>query len=335
MADARLFGNDGEGDDIFVYTGGRAPFHVRRAKIDESIDTIPQQAFANCEQLIEVEGHKKLKKIGGGTFYEGAFYMCTSLRRVMKMNGVIEIEDHAFYGCNALSELEFDKLEIIGEGAFAICKSLRSINLPSTRRVGDSAFYGCNAITDAVFGEDLGLIDSYAFHFCTSLTHIAIPLKDGFIVEDCAFRCCASLSRVDVIGGIHKTISSLHMETWRDEMAEEINRINQTLPEITIDLNLPDEIEDEQTSAIDEWIAEVRSRMEHYKTEHRLLVKEAITLLELALWKVNLKENDGALIPEGVRVTRRQVKRARKERCITSGAGIIIKNVLPFLELDE
>ena len=76
--------------------------------------------------------------------------------------------------------------------------------------------------------------------------------------------------------------------------------------------------------------------MEHYKTEHRLLVKEATTLLELALWKANLDETEsGVPSQEGVRVTRRQVKRARKERYITSGAGIIIKNVLPFLELDE
>ena len=76
--------------------------------------------------------------------------------------------------------------------------------------------------------------------------------------------------------------------------------------------------------------------MEHYKTEHRLLVKEAMALLELALWKANLRENEtdeAAAAQEGVRVTRGQRKRARKDRCITSGASIVIKNVLPFLAL--
>ena len=62
-----------------------------------------------------------------------------------------------------------------------------------------------------------------------------------------------------------------------------------------------------------------------------------MTLLELALWKANLDKNEfitGVTSQDGgVMVTRGRRKRARKERCITSGAGIIIKNVLPFLEL--
>jgi hypothetical protein len=52
--------NDDGGDDIFVYTGGQAPHDVKRAKIDESLDTIPRDAFNGCRQLIEVEGHDKL-----------------------------------------------------------------------------------------------------------------------------------------------------------------------------------------------------------------------------------------------------------------------------------
>ena len=110
-------------------------------------------------------------------------------------------------------------------------------------------------------------------------------------------------------------------------MKEEIDRINQTLPNIR---------SREKTAAIQQWIRSVIGRVEHYKAEHRMLVKEATTLLELAIWKANLDETEsGVPSQEGVRATRRQVKRARKERCITSGAGIIIKNVLPFLELDE
>src|SRR5210317_1750937 len=98
MADALLNVGDGHGDgDIFVYTGGRAPRDVRRAKIDESVDTIPQQAFRDCRQLIEVEGHNKIKKIE-----KNAFYFCVSLRWVSDMRGVNEIEEGAFFSCHAL-----------------------------------------------------------------------------------------------------------------------------------------------------------------------------------------------------------------------------------------
>ena len=74
-------------------------------------------------------------------------------------------------------------------------------------------------------------------------------------------------------------------------------------------------------------------RLDQYKAQHRSLLREATTLLELALWRANLEDNEvGVLEKEGVR-TRRQIKRARKEISITSGANIVIKNVLPFLEL--
>jgi hypothetical protein len=55
-------------------------------------------------------------------------------------------------------------------------------------------------------------------------------LKDNIFQGDDVFDYCVNLSTVDVVGGIHKTISSLHMESWRNEMREEIDRINRVLP---------------------------------------------------------------------------------------------------------
>ena len=75
-------------------------------------------------------------------------------------------------------------------------------------------------------------------------------------------------------------------------------------------------------------------RLDRYKEEHQTLLKEATTLLELALWKANLDDNgEDRLEREGVRTTRESRKRARKDICVTSGASIVIKNVLPFLQL--
>ena len=72
----------------------------------------------------------------------------------------------------------------------------------------------------------------------------------------------------------------------------------------------------------------------HYKAEHQRVLSEATVLLELAIWKANLNDTDGSrIVREGVRTTRGSVKRARREVCVTSGASIVIKNVLPFLEL--
>ena len=325
MADVLLNGDDGD-DDIFVYIGGgqRVPHDVKRAKIDESVDTIPERTFYRCEQLTELEGHNKLKKIK-----EGAFYRCRSLRRLTKMNGVIEIEKHAFALCEALSDLEFDKLEIIGYGAFIRCRSLRSINLPSIRRVGKHAFQICTALTDAKFGEDLEEVEEYAFHD-SALRSIAIPLKDNLTFIDNAFNGCYSLSRVDIVGGIHKTISSLHMESWRDDVKEEIESINQTLL---------DTRSFEMTPTIRQWIRSVLRDMEYYKVEHKALVNEAMALLELALWKAKLlrKEGEKSEAKEGKKSKKAKVDKEgarRKEHRVTCGANIVIKNVLPFLALE-
>ena len=298
MADNNQLVDGNNDDNIFVYTGGRAPRDVRRVKIDECIDTILARAFMDCRQLMEVEGHDKLKKIE-----RSAFIRCRSLRRLKRMNGVKEIEQWAFCLCHALSELEFDNLEIIAAGAFINCESLRSINLPSIRRVGDSAFWDCKQLTDAKVGETLGRISNNAF------------------------AGCDILSRVDIVGGIHKTISSLHMKSWRNEMKEEINRINQTLSEIPAS---------EKTRRIGEWIVSVLRGMDRYKVDHKVLVKEAMTLLELALWKAKLLNEEGMQCEAEEKMSQKakiDEKGTRKEHRVTCGADIVIKNVLSFLAL--
>ncbi len=324
MMDNQLL-NDNDGDDgvggddnFFVYTGGEqeVPRDVKRVRIAENIDTIPAWTFYECLQLIEVEGHDKLKKIEFK-----AFYWCDSLRRLTKMTGVIEIEQHAFNSCSALSELEFDKLEIIGHGAFASCYSLRSINMPSVRTVEECAFWGCKYLTEAIFSEKLERIEDYAFHR-TALRRISIPLKCGLIIGNFAFKFCNNLSRVHIFdGGIHKTISSLHMESWRNEMKDEIDWINLKIP---------------NTRAFECLITRVLSRMEHYKTKHKLLVKEAMTLLELALWKAKLlneKDEKKCNVDEVTKRAKIDAEAARKEHRVTCGASVVIKNVLPFLAL--
>ena len=109
-------------------------------------------------------------------------------------------------------------------------------------------------------------------------------------------------------------------------MNEEIDRINQVLP------NTPAR---EKTDAVQEWIRSFNSRMEHYKAEHYALLKEDMTQLELAVWKAKLDEReergiDGKSLAKKAKI---DVDTIRKEKRITSGASIIIKNVLPFLQL--
>ena len=110
-------------------------------------------------------------------------------------------------------------------------------------------------------------------------------------------------------------------------MTKEINRINQVLP------NTP---ADEKTSEIQQWMESTTDKIDHYKAEHWRYVKEGITLLELALWKAKLGGTEDNCEAEGsAEKVKLDAESARKERRITCGADMVIKNVLPFLTLEE
>ena len=317
MAEAEA-GVQGDDDDIFVYMGGnqRVPNGVRRARIHKSVKIVRANAFRDRRQLISVEFHDGVEIIE-----EGAFYGCDSLRGPIKLMVVKIIKRQAFSCCYHLTDVEFgDELETIEMSAFNSCYSLRKIRMPSVRTVGERAFAWCRQLTDLECTETLEALHTGAFECCFKLERIALPLLKGDMVEGSVFYGCDNLIAVDLVGGIHQTVASLHMESWRNEMTNEINRINQVLPTTT---------SGRKSAAVQQWMESVINHLDRYKAEHKAILKEATTLLELALWKSKLDGNDG----DEVAAPERQRQIERNEIRVTSGADIVIKNILPFLVL--
>jgi hypothetical protein len=325
---------DDDGDDIngvFVYMGGLIPQHLRETithvRVHKSVKIITREAFQYCGRLVWIEMHD-----GVDAIEEYAFYKCTSLREI-KFAGVKVIGAMAFNSCTSLAEVEFgDKLETVGVSAFNRCTSLRNIKLPKVRVIKFAAFANCKQLTDVEFSEDLETMEGSVLAYCRRLRRIAMPLKDDMfdeIGDDFrAFKNCDNLSHVDLVGGVHKTVSSLLLDSWRNEITHEIVHINQDLPTTPTT---------EKTAAIQQWMETVTRRIEHFKSEHSALLKEFTTLLELALWKAKLDESQDER-PLGndqpAKKAKVDVKAARQEQRITSGANIVIKNVLPFLKLE-
>eukprot|EP00984_Skeletonema_dohrnii_P001996 scaffold667_cov103-Skeletonema_dohrnii-CCMP3373.AAC.8 len=281
-------------DGYYIYTGGEAiiPPGATRVRIDESITVIPARAFEGNPSIVEVKCHDRVKTVG-----RWAFADCRSLRRVI-MPGVKEVERGAFDGCKALAIVECGKLEIVGESAFDGCRSLRSINLPSAKIIECSAFYCCEALINVEFGNKLESIATGAFDGCTSLERITIPLKDGMITDDNIFKGCKKLIHVDLVEGavLRDTIIALLLEEWKNDMNEDINSINQILPNTPAGGNRRDA--GGKARAIRMWIRSVLRKIIDYRAQHSRLLNEAATTLQLAL------PND-----------------------------IVLENVLPFLEL--
>ena len=301
-------------DDWHIYTGGVVPPDVTRVRIHESVSVIPAQAFHSRPNIEVVKCHDGVK-----TVEEKAFFGCYFLRRVI-MRGVTEVEHGAFWYCEALTDVECGKLEIIKQSAFAWCESLRSIDLPSAKIVEMGAFSSCEALTSVKFGNELTSIEGLAFYRCTSLEQITIPLKDGMITSDNIFERCENLNRVDLVGGVHETVAALELEEWKIDMKDEIDSINLFLPTTPAG----GDGYGGKGLAVLVWIRSVLNKIVHYKAEHHRYLKEATITLEHALWKKRLSE---------INVPERDDKEERAKCRVKCGADIVIKNVLPFLEL--
>eukprot|EP00985_Skeletonema_marinoi_P015181 scaffold7780_cov78-Skeletonema_marinoi.AAC.1 len=275
----------------FIYMGEPNPVlppGAIRVIVDESVNIIPAYAFEGNRGIVELICHVDVK-----TVERLAFDRCSSLRRVI-MPGVEVVEESAFgEECTALMDVECDKLERIEEEAFCFCSSLRSINLPSAKIVEGMAFSDCEALESAIFGDKLETIGEMAFDNCYSLEQITIPLKDGMFDHDNIFQGCEKLTRVVLVGGeimqVNIAIAAFLMEKWRKDMNEAIDSINQILPDTPAG---DDDDVGEKAFAIREWITNVLRKFAHYQKQHRHLVKEAMTTVELAMWKKSLNERD-------------------------------------------
>jgi hypothetical protein len=297
-----------DNDDVFIYMGGdqEVPEDVTHVRVHKSVKIITEGAFYDCRNLVSVEMHDGVEIIE-----EQAFEDCISLKSI-KLTGVRVIGAGAFHYCRALEDVDFgDKLETIGIWAFFCCEPLRNVKLPKVRVIGECAFGGCKQLTEVKLSEDLETIEGYAFGHCPRLRRIAVPLKDN-LLDINAFYQCNDLKTVNLVGWVHNTISSLLLDGWRNEMKDEIDRINQVLP------NTP---ANDKTEAIQQCMRSVLQRYEHLTSEHYALLKNNMTQLELALWKSNLPNNVDAA--------------ARLEARVTCGANIIIPHVLSFLNDDD
>ena len=312
--------------DIFVYRGGHVPLHITHVLIDKSVNEIEDNAFNSCQDLLTVDTHDGIRRVGWC-----AFQYCRSLRRI-NLKSVVEFYSFAFNGCFNLESVEFgDSVESIANSAFR-CTSLSHLKLPSIITIGSGAFCYCKSLIDVEFSDRLQRIEARAFDHCERLQRIAIPLKRNLFAFDnrrheyAQFDECEQLTTVCLVGEAHTlTVASLHMESWRVEMNDSINRINEILP------NTP---ANEKTGEIRQWMETVLDKMDHYKAEHHRHVKEGTILLELALWKAKLGEKEDNSVEEKPQKAKVDAQSARKGKRITCGADTVIKNVLPFLQLE-
>lgn len=119
--------------------------------------------------------------------------------------GVFQIEDGVLVGYTGEggdvvipSEINGNKVTVIGEDVFYGCDSLRSVSIPnSVTSIESGAFADCSNLKSVGIPGSVTKIGAAAFDYCSSLKSIDIP---GSVTDigSWAFRCCESLEGISI-----------------------------------------------------------------------------------------------------------------------------------------
>ncbi len=150
-------------------------------------DSIPADAFYNCDCIEEVTIPASCSSLGSH-----AFYGCSSLKRInsekdgtLNIPSTVEsIPNYAFCGCSSIGEIALGEVASIGSYAFSGCSLVSRFNSTSEATmaipescgsIGTEAFKGMGLIANAVVGDSVESIGSGAFEGFTSLESLSIP----------------------------------------------------------------------------------------------------------------------------------------------------------------
>ncbi|RGM22254.1 hypothetical protein DXC23_04185 [Eubacterium sp. OM08-24] len=162
--------------------------------IPDSVTSIGNDAFGDCENLTDITIPDSVTSIG-----EGAFRNCKSLTSITIPCSVTSIGDYTFYGCKSLTSITIPcSVTSIGYKAFCFCENLTNITIPdSVTSIGDDAFYYCASLTSITIPNGVTSIGDYTFYGCTSLTSITIP-NSVTSIENFTFYGCTSLTSITI-----------------------------------------------------------------------------------------------------------------------------------------
>lgn len=179
------------GDRVF-----KECFSLEKVTLPSTLKTIGKYAFWNCESLDNVILPAGLANLGEGAFSgcsslssitvpdgitvlnTSVFALCSSLSSVTLPDHITEISMLAFSNCSALGSIKLPSaLKTLSNNVFQSCTALKSISIPAgVTEIGVACFTSCTALESVTFeGNNVTMIDAYAFVNTPSLTSITLP----------------------------------------------------------------------------------------------------------------------------------------------------------------
>ena len=194
-----------------VQTIGKSAFAgtgIEEISLPESVTSIGNYAFANCDNLPEVVIPETVTNIG-----EGAFSDCENVEKVVWSDKLTEIPKYTFKNCVSLKDINFGNVQSIGTSAFDTCTSLTSVNIPdSVTNIGDHAgcefpdsitlpvsikvARGLNGCKKLILKEGVTKLDSQ-IKYCSEVEEVILP-ETLTEIGNRVFEGCDSLKSITI-----------------------------------------------------------------------------------------------------------------------------------------
>ena len=205
-----IYPGDVEEDEVWV--GG-----VLADKNKETIIAFPGNKKDGNTYLYTYTVPRRIKHIANHAFNRNPI-----LKKVYFHDGVEDIGEYAFYGCENMTSVEIPGNTKLSYGSFAAIEftlkqiilhegvteipaycffdadPLTDLQLPSTLQlIGEGAFSHCANLESVTFPEELLACDPQAFSNCSKLAEVNVNDKCVFLGSNC-FMNCSAITNMDL-----------------------------------------------------------------------------------------------------------------------------------------
>jgi len=204
-----ITGYIGEGGDVVIpdYIDGNPVREIGRdafaghhtitsVTIPETVDTIHDRAFYNCDGLTEVVLPTSVLVIG-----EEAFAACSFLKTVVSEGGLEIVRNLAFANCISLETVTFpDSVKELGDEIFGGCLVLERFRIPKNVTSLGYVFYNCKGLSEIFIPDNVENLERYAFYNCINLEKVTFD-SDCLIetIGTSTFENCKSLKTIEIL----------------------------------------------------------------------------------------------------------------------------------------